>query len=170
MINVKIKIGDGEVVDTFDKYGLCYLSSDSRFDAGIKGFESSAYPEEEGEHTDAKTVASAFDYKVTFLVAAKGSKLDAANELITAFNKALYDETQVVDSATTGTAARVVRKYKQVEFYNTYKKVKIVGIPKPLETAKEFWRDKFGQVADAVQVEFTIRVVKPSLCNFSSEE
>ena len=82
MIKVRIQIGEGEVVDTFDEYGLCYLSSDDRLDCGIKGFESVSYPEEEGEHTDGKTVAGAFDYKVNFLVQAKNADLTNANAII----------------------------------------------------------------------------------------
>lgn len=160
MIKVRIQIGEGEVVDTFDEYGLCYLSSDDRLDCGIKGFESVSYPEEEGEHTDGKTVAGAFDYKVNFLVQAKNADLTNANAIIQKFNESLYDQSDSIDSPD-------IRKYKKVTFYNDYKRVKIVGLPNPITTATEFWRDKYGQVADAVQVEFTIRVTKPSLCDFN---
>lgn len=161
MISVEIQIGKGAKVDTYTQYGLCYLSSDHRFAAPSKGFETTKYPEEEGEHTDGKTVDDAFDYKVKFLVGATDGELKNANTLIANFNEALYEK-EMEDSD--------VKTFKQVTFYNPYKKVKIVGYPNPISEATSFWRDKFGQVADAVQVEFTIRVTKPSLCDFDYNE
>lgn len=146
------------MADTFDEYGLCYLSSDNRLAADVKGFETTSYPEEEGEHTDGKTVEAAFDYKVKFLVQAKDADLNNANAIVDNFNRALYDKSDVLDSD--------VRIYKTVTFYNDYKRVKIVGVPKPISTPKSFWRDAKGNVADAAEVEFTIRVTKPSLCDF----
>lgn len=154
MIRVRLQIGSGNIVDT-TTYGLVYLSSDHKLAAPSKGFETSAYPEEEGEHILSKTVDDAFDYKITFFI--ESTTLNNANAKIKAFNDLLYTQE-------TGQDTKV---FKQVTFYNDYKKVKIVGYPSPIAEAKEFWRDSTGAQHDVVTVEWTIRVIKPSLCDFN---
>lgn len=154
MIKVRLQIGDGDILDTVEGYGLVYVSADSRFDAPIKEFEKTSYPEQEGENISAISVDDAFDYKVTWFVKADGS-VDNANAVIAQFNALLYDK--VSD----------IKKFKSVAFYNDYKKVKIVGVPKPISEATEFWRDVNGTQHDVVQVEWIIRVSKPSLCDFN---
>lgn len=153
MIRVRLQIGDGEILDTIDGYGLVYVSSDHRFEAPIKEFDKTSYPEQEGENIISKSVSDAFDYKVTWFIKADGS-LDNANRVISRFNWLLY--TQEGD----------VKSFKQVVFYNDYKKVKIVGTPSLIQEATEFWRDANGIQHDVVCVEWTIRVSKPSLCYF----
>lgn len=155
MLTAKIKIGSGSVVDT-QTYGLVYLDSDKVTGAPSKGFESTSYPEEEGEHIIPKTVDAAFDYKVKFFIQA--TSLKDANQRISEFNASLY------------TKSGDVKTYKQVEFYNIYKRHKIVGYPSEISEATEFWRDMKNQVNDVVVVEWTIRVNKPGLCNFSYTE
>ena len=157
MIRVRLQIGDSDIVDTADNYGLVYVSTDSRFDAPIKEFEKTSYPEEEGEHILAKTVSDAFDYKATWFVKANGS-LGNANAVIARFNSMLY--TQDGD----------IKTFKQVTFYNDYKKVKIVGTPSLIQEAIEFWRDAQGKQHDVVCVEWIIRASKPSLCDFNLTE
>ena len=157
MINGRLKIGNGTLEDIFKKWGLIYISSDNRFEAPTKGFATTSYAEEAGEHIDPRTMPNAFDYKVKFLVMAPNKNLTNANAKIAAFNRVLYD---VVNQ---------VRTYKQVTFYNDYKRVKIVGYPQPIDEAPEFWRDKKGKQHDCVQVEWTIRVNNPTLCDFSTE-
>ena len=157
MLTARIKIGDANIVDT-QTYGLVYLDSDKVTGAPSKGFESTSYPEEEGEHILPKTVDAAFDYKVKFFI--QTSSLQNANDLISAFNAALYTQESGSD----------VKTYKQVEFYNDYKRHKIVGYPQPISEAQEFWRDKYNQVQDVVVVEWTMRVPKPSLCDFNLTE
>lgn len=154
MIKVRLQIGDSDIVDTIDGYGLVFVSSDNRFEAPIKEFEKTSYPEQEGENIIAKTVLDAFDYKVTWFVKADGS-LGNANAVIAKFNSLLY----VKDGD--------IRTFKQVSFYNDYKKVKIVGTPSPIQEATEFWRDQSGKQHDVVCVEWVIRVSKPSLCDFN---
>lgn len=154
MLTARLKIGDGAIQDT-QVYGLVYLDSDKRLAAPTKGFEATSYPEEEGEHIMPKTVDAAFDYKAKFFIQA--DSLENANEKIAAFNSELYTQEQDSD----------VKTYKQVEFYNDYKRHKIVGYPQPIPEATEFWRDRTNQVNDVVVVEWTIRVTKPSLCDFS---
>lgn len=154
MLRVRLKIGSGEIVDT-TTLGLVYLSADNRFAPDTKGFESTSYVEEEGDHILPKTVDAPFDYKVTFFVQA--SSLQNANDIIAAFNESLYTQEQDSD----------VKTFKQVEFYNDYKKVKIVGYPSPISEATEFWRDTSGRTFDVVVVEWNIRVNKPSLCDFN---
>lgn len=154
MIKVRLQIGNGDILDTIDGYGLVYVSSDNRFEAPIKEFEKSSYPEQEGENIIAKTVSDAFDYKVVWFIKADGS-LNNANEIISRFNSSLY--TQKGD----------VKSFKRVTFYNDYKKVKIVGTPSLIQEATEFWRDANGTQHDVVCVEWAIRVSKPSLCDFN---
>lgn len=156
MITVRLKIGDGngDPVDT-QTYGLIYLDSDKRVGAPTKGFEKTAYPEEEGEHIIPKTVDDAFDYTVKFFV--QGTSLEDANAKIDAFNALLYTQEQGSD----------IKEFKQVEFYNDYKRHKIVGYPQPIAEAQDFWRDRRNQINDVVIVEWTIRVIKPSDCDFS---
>lgn len=154
MIKVRLKIGNGNIVDTADVYGLVYVSSDHKLSAPTKTFEKTTYPEQEGENIVNKTVSDAFDYKSTWIIKTNGS-LDNANKIIAAFNSQLY--TQNGD----------VKTFEQVSFYNDYKKVKIVGIPTLITEATEFWRDASGKLHDVVQVEWVIRVSKPSLCDFN---
>lgn len=157
MIRTRLQIGDGEVLDTYTEYGLIYLDADERLAPPTKGFEKTAYAEEEGEHIDPKTVDDAFDYKAKFLVQAKNSDLENANVIIRDFNKRLYTQNEDSD----------VKTFHRIAFYNDYNRVKIVGYPQSISEATDFWRDKYGNVFDAVQVELTIRVTKPSLCNFA---
>ena len=154
MIKVRLQIGDGDILDTADNYGLVYVSADKRFAAPLKAREVTSYPEEEGEHISPKSVDDAFDYKVTWFVKANGS-LNNANDTIARFNSLLY--TQVDD----------IKTFKKVSFYDDYKKVKIVGLPSPISEASAFWRDQSGKHHDVVCVEWTIRVSKPSLCDFN---
>lgn len=160
MIRVRLKIGSGEIVDT-QTLGFIYLDSDKRTGAPSKGFEATSYPEEEGEHIIPKTVDAAFDYKVKFFIQA--DTLNDANEKIDAFNKSLYDYVLDEDDNPTD-----VKEYKQVAFYNDYKRHKIVGYPSEISEATEFWRDRTNQVNDVVVLEWTIRVNKPSLCEFTT--
>lgn len=153
MIKVRLQIGSGSIVDTETQYGFIYLDSDKRVGPPSKGFEKTSYPEEEGEHILPKTVDDAFDYKVKFFVQA--TSLANANARINTFNSALY------------TKSGDVKTYNQVTFYNDYKRHKIVGYPSEIAEAEEFWRDRTNQVNDVVVVEWTIRVTKPSLCDFN---
>lgn len=157
MITVRLKIGDGSEppVDT-QTLGLVYISSDNTLGAPLKGFESTSYPEEEGEHINPKTVDAAFDYTVKFFIRANGS-VDKANAVISAFNESLYDPQEDSD----------VKEFKRVYFYNDYKGVMISGYPSPISEATDFWHDTKGEQQDVVVVEWKIRVDQPSLCNFN---
>lgn len=156
MIKVRLKIDNGDILDTIDGYGLVYVSSDHRFEAPIKEFDKTSYPEQEGENIIVKTVSDAFDYKVKWFVKANGS-LSNANNVIANFNGKLYSKAEGQDVLT----------FNTVTFYNDYKKVKIVGTPSLIQEATEFWRDANGKQHDVVCVEWVIRVSKPSLCDFN---
>ena len=155
MINVRIKIGNGEIVDT-QTLGLIYLDSDKRLAPPTKGFETTSYPEEEGEHILPKTVDDAFDYKVKFFIQADA--IQDANAKISAFNAMLHGTPDSLGS----------KEVYRVTFYNDYKRHKIVGYPSPMEEATDFWRDRDNQVNDIVVVEWNIRVTKPSLCEWNT--
>lgn len=155
MIKVSLQIADGNIEDTADKYGLVYLSADSRLAAPTKGYETSKYAEQPGSNIIPKTVDDEFDYKVKFFVKADGD-LGNANDVITSFNAQLYTEDN-----------DHIKTFKRVSFYNDYKKVKIVGYPTPIAEATDFWRDSNGKAADVVCVEWTIKVNDPTLCDFN---
>ena len=157
MIKVRLQIGDGPIENTSDKHSLVYLSSDTFFSAPLRSFESSKYPEQDGENIHPATVYEPFDYKVKFFVQAEPG-LNNANQKIAAFNNLLYTKD-----------ASGLKTFKRVIFYNDYKKVKIVGYPSLIKEATEddFWRDSRGNVADVVCVEWSIRVDKPQECDFN---
>lgn len=154
MINVRIKIGDGAIEDTFAAHKLIYKESDHRTEAPVKKRDASSYAEEAGEHTDPRTVQDAFDYKVTFIIDGQNTDLANVNAIIAAFNAKLY----------THPANSDIRTYKEVTFYNDFKRVKIVGLPEPIAECKELYRTENG--CDCAIVEFTIRVSDPTKCNF----
>lgn len=165
MLTARIKIGDAYIADTRD-YGLIYLDSDKVVGPQSKGFETTQYPEEEGEHVIPKTVDAPFDYKVKFFIdpsvpAGTPPENSTVSQKIRAFNNTLFY--YVTDLGGQETS---VKEYNKVVFYNDYKRHKIVGYPKEISEATEFWRDPSNQLNDIVVVEFTIRVVKPSECNF----
>lgn len=155
MINVRLQIGDGEILDTFEAHKLIYMDSDHHTEAPIKKRDTTSYAEEAGEHTDPRTVQDAFDYKVRFVIDTQDTDLASANAIVAAFNSKLY--TQPADSD--------IRTYKEVTFYNDYKRVKIVGLPEPIAEPKEMYRTKGGH--DCAIVELTLRVTDPTKCDFN---
>ena len=161
MIRVRIAFGDGDgsgvVYDTYDKYGLIYISSDDVTEAPLKSMDTTEYANEAGEHIDRRAAQNAFDYKVKFAVEGYNKNLDNANAKIDVFNKAMYTTKSGSD----------IRTFKEVTFYDDYKRVKIVGIPKPVNKPTDFYRKENGQELDCVQFEFTIRVADPRKCDFN---
>lgn len=156
MITARIQIGDGPVLDTYKGHRLIYKESDNRFEAPIKKRDTSSYAEEAGEHTDPRTVQDAFDYSVQFIVEAPNQNLQNANAVIAKFNKLLYTQDTGSD----------IRTYKEVTFYNDYKRVKIVGVPEPVAEPEKLYRRQRGDMMDCAVVELKIRVSDPSKCDF----
>lgn len=154
MINVRIKIGDGAIEDTFTAHKLIYIDADNRTEAPIKKRDASSYAEQAGDNTDPRTVQDAFDYKAQFVIDGQDKDLKRVNSIIAAFNKKLY--TQPANSD--------IRTYKEVTFYNDFKPCKIVGLPEPIAECKEFKKSKNGY--EFAQVEFVIHVSDPTKCNF----
>lgn len=157
MIQSRLQIDDGDILNLYDGYKLIHMETDTRFEAPIKKRDTTSYAEETGEHVDPRTVQDAFDYEVKFIVEAPNKDLTNANAVIAAFNKKLY--TQAADSD--------IRVYKEVTFYNDFKRIKIVGLPEPIQEAKSLYRRQNGDVMDCAQVVFKIRVSDPSKCNFN---
>lgn len=157
MITARIQIGAGDIQDTYEGWGMIYMSSDNRTEAPIKKRETTSYAEDAGEHVDPRTVQDAFDYNVKFIIEAPNRNLVNANAKIAAFNKALYSQDAGSD----------IRVYKEVTFYDDYKRVKIVGLPHPIAEPKELYRRQNGQAMDCAQVELTIRVSDPTKCDFN---
>lgn len=154
MINVRIKIGDGAIEDTFTAHKLIYVDADNRTEAPIKKRDASSYAEQAGDNTDHRTVQDAFDYKVQFIIDGLDKDLKRVSNIVAAFNKKLY--TQPANSD--------IRTYKEVTFYHDFKPCKIVGIPEPIAEPKEFKKSKNGY--EFAQVEFVIHVSDPTKCNF----
>lgn len=152
MIRVKLQIGDDAAWDTYERWGLIYMDADERTEAPIKARATSSYAEEPGEHTDARTVQDAFDYKTKFLIECNDGAMENVNAAIARLNRAMYD---VCDG---------VRVYKEVTFYNDYNHVKITGIPEPI--AEPVKVDRRYGISDIAEVELKIRVGKPQLCDF----
>lgn len=164
MINVRIKIGsNGTIKDTKD-YGLIFISSDNRVGNDSKGFESTSYPEQAGEHIIPKSVDAPFDYTVKFFIdpakytTGQTPSLIEVNKVISDFNAELYSQTSGSD----------VKEYKKVAFFNDYKGHKIVGYPYPIAEATDFWRDPKNHLNDVVVVEFKIRVTNPKDCEYTT--
>lgn len=152
MIKARIQIGEGEIYDTFERFGFVYLNGDKKFAAPIKDFEETSYPEQAGVNILPKTTDDTFEYKVVFFI--QTNSITRANRKIADFNSALY------------TKEGDVKTFKRVTLYDDYKGVKIVGYPRPVSEATDFWRDSKGVQADVVCVEFNIKVDNPSLCDF----
>lgn len=155
MINVRIKIGDGAIEDTFTAHKLIYMDADNRTEAPIKKRDTTSYVEQAGENTDSRTVQDAFDYKAQFIIDGQDKDLKRVNSIIAAFNKKLY----------TQAAGSDIRVYKEVIFYNDFKPHKIVGIPEPIAECKEFKKSKNGY--EFAQVELVIHVSDPTKCDFN---
>lgn len=155
MKRISFNFGDGVEMDSYDSFGLIYLSSDNIFSPPIKAHEEVSFPEEDGAHIDARTTFDAFDYKITFALEAPNKNLTSVNAKIDAFNKALYTEDGEI------------KTFKEITVTNTLKRVKVVGYGKPIEAATKFFRDKHGNVWDTAVVDFTLRIVKPQLCDFN---
>lgn len=155
MIQSRLQIADGDILNLYDGYKLIHMETDTRFEAPIKKRDTTSYAEEAGEHTDPRTVQDAFDYKVTFIVEAPNKNLTNANAVIDEFNRKLY------------TQDGEIRTYKEITFYNDFKRIKIVGLPEPIHEAKSLYRRQNGEVMDCAQVEWTIRVSDPTKCDFN---
>lgn len=154
MINVRIKIGNGAIEDTFTAHKLIYMDADNHTEAPIKKRDVSSYVEQAGDNTDPRTVQDAFDYKVQFIIDGQDKDLKRVNSIIAAFNKKLY--TQPANSD--------IRTYKEVTFYNDFKPCKIVGLPEPIAECKEFKKSRNGY--EFAEVELVIHVSDPTKCNF----
>lgn len=158
MIRSRIQIGDGAIEDTLAAHKLIYMESDNRTEAPIKKRDVTTYAEQAGDNTDPRTVQDAFDYKVRFIIDGQNTYLASVNAIIAAFNKNLY--LQETDSD--------IRTYKEVTFYNDFKRVKIVGLPEPIAEPKEMKRSRHGY--DFAEVEFVIHVSDPTKCDFNTGE
>lgn len=155
MITARIQIGNGAIGDTYEVHGLIYKDSDNRTEAPIKKRDTTSYPEQAGENIDPRSVQDVFDYKVEFIIDAQNKPLVNVNALIAKFNSKLY--TKSADSD--------IRTYKEVTFYDDFKRVKIVGYAEPIAEVAELHRSKSGY--DFAVVEFTIHVSNPTKCDFN---
>lgn len=156
MIKARIKIGDGQIYDTYEKWGFIYLSSDNRTSAPEKALDEVSYAGANGKSVDPRVVLDAFDYKVTFLIQTPNDDLQNANVKIKAFND---------DIRTSIAGSNTIKKCKTITLYNDHKRVKIVGIPDLIAEPTEFYRCK--GVDDCVKIELVVHVYEPDKCSFS---
>ncbi len=156
MIKCRIQIENGEIKDSYDAWGFIYIEGDKRFAAPEKERATSNYAEEDGEHTDLRTVLAPFDYKVKFAISAPNSDAENANEKITAFNNAV--RTRREDGI-------IICKY--ITFYDDRMRVKITGIPEIISEAETVYRRSDGIRPDCVEFPLTIHVDRPELCDFN---
>ena len=150
-----MQIGDGAVVDTYERWRMIYVDADERTEAPIKKRATTSYAEEDGEHTDSRSVRDAFDYKVTFLVEGVAGDLNSVNGHIRQFNNEIVSRDG--DVAT----------FKQIKVYNDYNGVMIAGLPEPIAEPQKMYKTKAGEDSDCAVVELTIRVSDPSECDFN---
>lgn len=158
MIRVGIQIGNGEIEDSYDKYGLIYVSSDNRFAAPTKGMLMESIAEMAGAVTDGKTTDDVFEYKTTFLLKCQNNDHEDANQYIKALNELMYDREPDSD----------IKIFKEWTIHNPYKKCRITGIPKPIEEPTFFLRDYKGNIHDAVEINLILNVMNPNKCDFST--
>ena len=156
MIRARIQIEDGELYDITDQFGFIYINGDKMFSAPIKEFEKTSYPEQAGYNIYPKTVDDGFEYKVNLFI--KADTISRANNKILSFNNRLYSK------------SGDVKTFKRVTFYDDYKNVKIVGYPKPISEATDFYRDKNNSQFDIVCCDFIIEVNNPNLCDFDTND
>lgn len=152
---MRIKIGDGAIEDTVAAHKLIYMEADHRTEAPIKKRDVTTYAEQAGDNTDPRTIQDAFDYKAQFIIDGQNRNLENVNAIVAAFNKKLYTQPSNSD----------IRTYKEVTFYNDFKRVKIVGLPEPIAEPKEMKRNNKG--CDFAEVELTIHVSDPTKCDFN---
>lgn len=157
MIGLRMKIGDGAIVDSHEEFGMIYLSADNVFSAPEKPRDASSYAGESGEHIDRRAVLAAFDYKVQLLIEAPNRNLTSANAKIKKFNDAIRE------------GSGPVRRCRELTLYSDYKRVKICGVPDLISEATDFYRRADGSVMDCVKVELKLRVENPELCDFDKQ-
>lgn len=158
MIRARIKIGNGEIYDAYDKYGFVYLDADERTAPDIQDYTSTKYVEDAEEHVDPRTIEVSFDYKIKFLVEAPNGNYKSVNNRIDDFNKLLF---------TRGESG--VLNAQKITIYNDLNRVKIVGYPKPIsEPTEVFHTDSYGG-SDWIAFELTIHVSNPKECVWATE-
>lgn len=159
MITARIQIENGQILDTYEGWGFIYKVGDRRFAPPEKERDSTSYAEKPGAHEDPRTVDDVFDYKVNFLLETPNKNLVNANAKIKAWNDAVRERIAGSD----------VKRCKTVTLYDDYKRCKIVGIPKIIESVdeKDYYRRQNGSAMDCVIVELTIHVSNPTLCDFN---
>lgn len=156
MIKSRIRIGNGDIFDTYTRFGFIYMSADNRMEAPVKKHDTISYAEKAGEYFDPRTVQDVFDYKVRFIIECPNKDMDNANVKIAEFNRSLY------------TLDGDIRTYKEVTFYDDYKRVIIVGFPEPISELTNLYRRQDGSVMDCAEFELTIHVSNPAKCFFAS--
>lgn len=155
MIKAHIEIGEDGKFDSYEKWGFIYVGSDNVFSAPLKKQDSISYAGESGEWIDKRAVPDAFTYKIKFVIVTPNNDTENANEKIHAFNEALYN----IDE-------NGVKTLKTITIYNYFKRVKIVGVPTPISEVSSVYRRVDGSVEDCFEIELSVRVDKPDLCDF----
>lgn len=161
MITARIRIEDGEILDTYEGWGfICMGNGDDkehRFSPPEKKRDTSSYAEQAGANVDPRTVWDEFDYKIEFLIDTPNRNRVNANAKIAAWNNAVREKIPGSD----------IMRCKTVTLYDDRMRSKIVGIPEIIDTPKDFYRRQDGCAMDCVRIVLTIHVSNPNLCEFN---
>lgn len=156
MIESKIQIDGGPVLDLRSGFGFIYLDADERTAPDEKEDAVTSYAGEAGEHRDGRTVLAPFDYTARFLVEAPNRDLVNVNSRIAAFNDAIRETVPGSD----------IRRKREIAFYNLHNRVKIVGFPELVSTPKTVYHSRRHGELEFAEVELKIRVSNPGKCAF----
>ena len=158
MMRADIQIENGPRQDSREAFGFIYLSSDNRFAAPTRAYETTSYAEEAGEHIDPRTVEEAFDFKIAFATEVLTGEIEGGvhvNTRVAAINNAMFSRDADSDILTA----------RQVTIYDLTKHRKITGIPKPIAEPRD--EDIFySHNQEFAVVELNLRVTNPKLCDF----
>lgn len=161
MRTARIQIGDGQILDTYKRWGFLVLDNGedkARFSPPEKKRDKTSYAGEAGAHEDPRTVYDEFDYKMRFIIEAPNKDYISVNSKIRAWNEAVRERT----------AGSGVLRCKTVMLYDDFMRCKIVGSPELIAEADKdgFYRHVNGSVMDCAVVELIIHVSDPTLSEF----
>lgn len=174
MMTCRIQIEDGEVLDSFEGWGLIFIDSDTRTAPPEKGRARTSYIGEPGEHEDPRTVDDAFDYWVDFAISTPNSDLQNANAKIAAFNEAIRErlegETDPDDPESSVRLTENVKRCRTLTLYNDRMRVRVTGTPELIAEPKDFYRRQDKSRMDCVEIRLNIRVTDPRLCDWNLKD
>lgn len=144
---VQLKI-DNETINMQDDFDMYLIDSPDIISSPIKAYEIEQYPESNGYNIYPYTTQDGFEYKVSLVYYGEEG---TANAKISQLKAKMFDNSQTP------------MKAKEVELWNKYKGVLIVGYMKSLDGVDS----EFDDSSDAWFFDLTIQVSDPTKCNFN---